>query len=190
MKIDKECMLEMAELIANAVVGALKQESIGKADASAIRKSDKSAYQKTEQLLYGYNSFKKIVADKQQEIAELRAYGVPDKSKSIVQYTPHTCTVGGTVLPEESVERAVEQIERSVQTTVQAIALIEKCMASIATDPYYKVLPMRYFEGRTLEDIGATFKCDHTTISRNKNRLVKELAMRLFPDDVMSEYLN
>lgn len=192
MAITKAEMLEISELVAQSVVKALIDN--GLVGASANRKtkqSEKSAYQKTEQLLYNYNGFKKIVAEKQLEIEELRKYGVPDKSLSIVEYTPNGGgVVQGTVLRDEAVESAVQKINCAVQRTVQVIAMIDRGMAALANDPYYKVLEMRYFEGRTHEEIGFQLNCDQSTISRNKSRLVKELALRLFPDEVVSEYMN
>jgi RNA polymerase sigma factor (sigma-70 family) len=194
MGITKQEMLEMAELVAQAVVNALKKENIigigGKAETTSNKKSEKSAYAKTESLLYNYRGFQRIVKERLEEIESLRTYGVPRKSTDIVQWSGGSGSVGGTVLPEESVERAVRTVEESMRDTVQAIALVDKCMGALSSDPYYKVLEMRYFDGRTLEDIGAYFNCDHSTISRNKSRLVKELAMRLFPNEVIKEYMN
>jgi DNA-directed RNA polymerase specialized sigma subunit len=184
----KEEMAMLAELIASSVVAALdkRDESNSKI---GISPKEKSAYAKTETLLYNYNSFKKIVADRMQEIEDIQKYGVPKRGSAVVQYGSGSNVVRGLVLPEESVEGAVQSVEASVQTTVQAIALIDKCMAELKDDMYYDILPMRYFEGRTLEDIGAHLNCDHSTISRNKNRLVRELAMRIFPNDVVSEIM-
>jgi DNA-directed RNA polymerase specialized sigma subunit len=186
--LDKQEKLELAELIATAVVNTLKKEGVI-GQAAQKPKSEKTAYQKTEQLLFNYIGFKRIVEERKQEIIDLRTHGVPGKSGSIVQYSPKSGTVHGTTLPEESVEAAVRSVEASVQGTIQVINLMDKCMASLKNDPYYEIIEMRYFEGRTLEDIGVYFGCDHTTISRNKNRLVRELSMRLFPDEVSKEML-
>jgi hypothetical protein len=190
-------MIELAELVSKAVVNALKDSGMvgvgGVSDTpkSVKPKAEKSAYQKTEQLLFNYLGFKRIVAERKQEIADLRKYGVPGKSSmSGGERVQSSRTNVGIVLPEDAVEDAVRTVEASVQGTVQAIALIDKCMAALRNDPYYKVLEMRYFEGRTLEDIGIYFGCDHTTISRNKSRLVRELSMRLFPDEVVNEFMS
>ena len=150
-----------------------------------------NAYQKTEALLFSYVNFNKIVEEKKQEIADLRKYGVPGKSASAGGGTrvQTSRTNVGIVLPEDAVEDAVRTVQASVQGTVQAIALIDKCMAALKNDQYYEILPMRYFEGRTLEDIGIYFGCDHSTISRNRSRLVRELSMRLFPDEVTKEMM-
>ena len=187
----KQEMLELADIISKSVVNALKDSGVVGQGAVQTKKSDKSAYQKTEQLLYNYLGFKRIVQDKMQEIEDLRKYGVPQKSAmSGGERVQSSRSNVGIVLPEDAVEDAVRTVQASVQGTVAAIALIDKCMATLKRDPYYDVLEMRYFEGRTLEDIGVYFGCDHTTISRNKNRLVKELAMRIFPDDAISEMMN
>jgi hypothetical protein len=184
-------MVELAELISTSVVNALKENGlVGKTETAAPKKNEKTAYQKTEQLLFNYNGFKRIVEERKQEIADLRKYGVPQKSAmSGGERVQTSRTVQGIVLPEDAVEDAVRTVQASVQGTVQAIALIDKCMAALKNDMYYEILPMRYFEGRTLEDIGAYFGCDHSTISRNRSRLVRELSMRLFPDEVTREMM-
>lgn len=185
MQIGKSEMVEFAEIVAQAVVKAL-----GEKKQSANAKLDKTAYQKTEQLLYNYRGFQKIVQECGREIEEIRMWGVPQRCGGVTERVQSSPTLSGIVLPEESVEAAVRTVQERVQGTVQAIALIDKCMATLKYDPYYKVLEMRYFEGRTLEDIGVALGKDTATISRNKARLVKELSLRLFPDQYVSEIMN
>lgn len=188
---DKQEKLELVELITTSVVAALESKGLfGKADINPTKKTEKTAYQKTEQLLFNYNGFKRIIKEKEQEIIDLRTYGVPQKSSGAMGERVQTSrNVEGIVLPEESVEAAVHTVQRSVEGTVQAIALIDKCMVALKDDPYYKILEMRYFEGRTQEDIALCFGCSQVTISNNKSRLVKELAMRLFPNQVIDEMI-
>lgn len=197
MQIEKS---ELAELIASVVRETISQLGLvnasGKASANASGQGEgkckeKTAYQKTEQLLYNYRAFQKIVQERMEEIEDIKKYGVPKKSGAIVEYGGN---VGGTprgiVLPEESVESAVQRITDSVQDTVQAISLIDKCMAQLKSDPYYCILEMRYFDGRTQEDIAYQLNCSQVTISKNKGRLVRELAMRLFPNQVVGELMS
>ena len=150
---------------------------------------EKSAYAKTEALLYSYNGFKRIVQERMREIEELRLYGVPQTCGAGGERVHNGNLPQGIVLPEESVENAVRTVEASVQGTVQVISLIDKCMAALKNDPYYAILEMRYFEGRTQEDIALELNCSQVTISNNKSRLVRELAMRIFPDQVISEFM-
>lgn len=44
---------------------------------------------------------------------------------------------------------------------------------------------MKYFEGKTREEIAEHFDVDVSTISRNKNRLINLLQIRLFSDEVI-----
>lgn len=201
--IEKESMVELATLVAQSVVEALEKKNIigcGNTintinnnvvgtTANANVKTEKTAYQKTEQLLYNFRGFKKIVQERLDEIEEIKQYGVPKNCGALGERVQGGALPGGIVLPDESVEQAVHRIHCAIESTVRVIALIERSMSLLSNDPYYDVLEMRYFEGRTLEDIAAHFKCDTSTVSRNRSRLVKELSLRLFPDDVVNEYM-
>jgi DNA-directed RNA polymerase specialized sigma subunit len=180
--------VELAQMISTSVVTALKEHHlIGNVPAET--KKEKSAYQKTEQLLYNYNNFKKIVDERYAEIEEIKKYGVPKRSEAVRTYGG-SGSVSGLVLPEESVENAVQRILCSVQDTVQVISMIDRNMEAMQNDPYYKILVMRYMEGRTQEDIAVELKCTQPNVAYHKSRLVKELAMRIFPNQVTQEMMN
>lgn len=199
MQLKEHEITAFAITVANAVVEALEKRNVlnngigccthNETDNECATKPEKTAYQKTEQLLYNYNNFKRIIKERELEIENLRKYGVPKRSTSIVEYSTHSNTVGGIVLPEESVESAIRNVQASVQATVQAIALIDKCLETLKPDTYYKILEMRYFEGKTQEDIAEGFGCSQVTISKNKSRLVKELSLRLFPNQSIAEMM-
>lgn len=187
MQINKQEMIEFADIVAKAVVQAISQNGSNKA---TLPKQEKTAYQKTEQLLYNYPGFKRIIKERIREIEEIKMWGVPQTCGAGGERVQNGNLPQGIVLPEESVEAAVHRIECAIEGTVQAIALIDKCMAALKSDPYYRVLEMRYFEGRTQEDISVEFGCSQVTISNNKNRLVRELSMRLFPNQTIQEMMN
>ena len=184
-KLDKNDLEQLVALVVENTVKVLEDKGLIKKPGI----NEKSAYAKTEALLYNYRGFCRIVEESKREIEELRKYGVPGKSAGF-EYSPHTNVVSGIVTDDERVEAAVHNIQKNVEGTVQAIALIDKCMAALKNDPYYDILPMRYFEGRTQEDIALEFKCSQFTISTNKSRLVKELSLRLFPNQVIQEMLS
>lgn len=85
-------------------------------------------------------------------------------------------------------ERTAE--EESIKSTVRMIELVDKGITALNTDPYYKVLEMLYFEGRTQEDIALEFKCSQVAISYHKKRLVKKLSVYLYPDQVVEDIAN
>lgn len=190
MQIEKSEMQEFARLVAASVVEALESKGLlGIPVQKQDKPKSKSAYAKTEALLYNYHGFKRIIHEHKLEIETLRRCGIPKKSTSIVEYTPKSGTVHGIVLEDDTVESMIANVERSVEGTVQAISLIDKAMDTLKGDPYYCILEMRYFEGRTQEDIADHLGCSQVTISKNKNRLVRELSMRLFPNQTINEML-
>ena len=187
MQIDDKDMVKLGKIVADAVVNALKkQKLVGRSEKPQI---ERTAYQKTETLLYNYRGFKKLVEQRMQEIETIRQCGVPQRSKSIVQFSSRTNTVQGTVLPEESVEQAVYRVMCSIEDTVQAIEMVDNGMVTLQGDPYYEVLEMRYFDGLTQEDIGIKFGVSQVTISNNLKRLVRELSLQLFPDQTVKELI-
>lgn len=180
----KSEMLEFANIVAEAVVKALDGKSV-----SANTKVEKTAYAKTESLLCNYNGFKKILEDRKRDIEEIRTYGVPEQSAGF-EYNPHSNIPHGITLEEERIDAAVREIERSLVDVVKAIRMVDNGLYKLRHDPYHVVLSLRYIEGCTLEDIGVQLNCDTSTVSRNKNRLVKELSMWLFPNEVATECMN
>jgi hypothetical protein len=180
---------ELVEIIATTVKETITQLGLVNANPKPVK--EKSAYSKTEALLYNYRGFKRIVDERMAEIEDIKKYGVPQKGGAVVEYGGNSGgTPRGIVLPEESVDAAVRRVEASVQDTVQAIALIDRCMAQIKCDPYYNILEMLYFEKRTQEDVALEFKCAQSNISANKSRLVRALAMRMFTEQAVKEMIN
>ena len=194
MQINKSEMLEFADIVAQAVVAGIKEAGlIGNGETPKSNKAnkdkEKTAYQKTEQLLYNYNGFLKIIKEREDEIAELRKYGVPGTCGGVKEYVQKGGMPQGIVLPEESVDNAVRVVQSSVEDIVQVVSLINNSMAALKNDPYYAILEMRYFEGRTQEDIALEFNCTQPNVSYHRSRLVKELALRLFPSQVVKEMM-
>ena len=187
MQIEKSTMLELAGIISKAVIDELEKRGLVES-ANPKPKSEKTAYQKTEQLLYNYVGFKRVVEERMLEIEELKLYGVRRQSPGATERVQHS-HVKGIVLEEDSVQGAIANVQRSIQSTIDAINLIDKSMRALEKDPYYKILRYRYFEGRTQEDIAVEMGCSQVSISKNNSRLVRELSMRLFPDQVIRDYL-
>lgn len=187
---EKSEMMELATIVATAVVDALEGKRVINCGHNTVHnKPEKSAYSKTEALLYNYNGFKRIVEEREQQIDEILVYGVPE-NKGVREFVQKGGMPHGLVTEEEAVNTAVAHIRRSVEGTVAAIDLIDNALDGLKNDPYYDVLPMTYFEGRTQEDIADHIGCSQVSISKNKHRLVKELSLKLFPDQVIREMLS
>ena len=71
--------------------------------------------------------------------------------------------------------------------TVKLVAKIDEALKTIENDPYYDVIRMFYFENKTREHIALDFNTSVTTISRNKTKLLNQLKLILFSDEVIYE---
>lgn len=71
--------------------------------------------------------------------------------------------------------------------TIKLVEKIETALESIEDDIYYQIIPMTYFENQTREVIAEKFNTTQRTISRNKGRLINQLKVLLFSDDVIYE---
>jgi len=148
-----------------------------------LKDNRQSPFQKTETLLYNYNNFKAAIADKFEQINTIKSEGIPKKSPSITSFS-------GSATYEvksdsDKADEKIESLECSIQTTRNFIKVIDSAIDMLKDDPYFDVIRMKYFEGKTREDIAEHYLVDVSTISRNKNRLVNMLQIRLFSDEVI-----
>jgi RNA polymerase sigma factor (sigma-70 family) len=142
-------------------------------------------FQKTEQLLYNYMNFKQVIIDKQKHIDFIKENGIQKKSKSIVSYSGNHQV--DTRTDDEKANEQIEALENSILITKRYIAVIDDALSKISNDKYYDLIRLRYFEGKTREEIAEYFDVDVATISRNKNRLINTLKIYLFSDEAIKE---
>lgn len=175
--------IEVKEVIketAAEVIRSLKQENL-------LKDNKRNPFRKTEQLLYNYQNFKNVIADKEEQIQQIREIGLSKKSKDITIY-------GGSGFEQtsemEKVENQIQRIETSIALTKHFISLVDSALDKIADDPYFELIEMIYFQEKTREEIAEYYNRDVTTIWRNKRRLINQLKISLFSDEVIRELFN
>ena len=88
----------------------------------------------------------------------------------------------------EELLRNYNVFKKSDQTyTLKLVEKIDNALKEIEDDIYYEIIPLTYFEDETRENIAERFNTTERTISRNKGRLINQLKVRLFSDDVIYE---
>lgn len=175
---------EMLTLIDNTVKKAVAETVAEMKRQNLVTKGVQTPFQKTETLLFNRNNFLAAIKDKEEMIEEIKKFGLSRKSTSITSFSGN----GGFVETKTDEEKADEKIEglmHSIQTTRTFLRVMDEALETVKDDMYYELIPMRYFEGATLEDIAEYFDCDVSTVSRNKNRLINILQIRLFSDEVI-----
>lgn len=100
---------------------------------------------------------------------------------------PSTVTAGAS----RAVERRLydlpwlcEKLERAsgqeAETIIQEIDSIKRTLQAVSRDPYYPLIPAKYFQGAKERTAAALCACDKSTVWRNRTRLLDALALSLF----------
>lgn len=144
-----------------------------------------TAYLKTEALLTNYKKFKKGVQNKKLLIAEYNQEGLPKTSKSIIKYSSDGVCDSDSDF--EKKEEIIESLKSNIRITELLINLIDKALEEIKYDQYYEIIVLKYFEDFTINDIALQIYCSGSAVSRNLNRLVRQLSSILFSDEVITE---
>lgn len=74
-----------------------------------------------------------------------------------------------------------------IKKTQLIINRIDRIINKFKNDKYIEIVKQKYFEGKTQQDIADYFDKDTTTIWRNNKRLINEIKVYLFPNDVVKE---
>ena len=151
-----------------------------------IVEGKQTPFQKTETLLFNYNHFKAAIKDKEEQIREIRENGLAKKSACFSTYSGNDGLIE-VKSDEEKAEEKIERIEDSIKVTKNFIRIIDNALEALANDPYYELINLRYFKGWSREMIADHFNCDVKTVTRNKNRLINLLQIKLFSDEVIQQ---
>ncbi|WP_113674551.1 sigma-70 family RNA polymerase sigma factor [Vallitalea guaymasensis] len=176
MKNDINVIETTAQMTAKKVVSELRRQGL-------LKDNRRTPFQKTETLLYNYNNFKSAINDKYEQIKTIQCEGIPKKSSSITSFSSSpTYEIKSDA---DKADEKIEAIEQSIQVTKNFIGVIDSAIDALRDDPYFEIIPMKYFESKSRDDIAIFFDVDASTISRHKNRLVNLLQIRLFSDEVI-----
>ena len=74
-----------------------------------------------------------------------------------------------------------------LKITTEFVNLIEEALKGISHDPYYEIIPMKYFSGFTHEQIAEHFDVQPAAISKQRKRLINQLRGVIFSDDFITE---
>lgn len=151
-----------------------------------IIKNNDSTFKNVELLLYNYNALKASIKDREEQIRDLKNYGIQEKSSSITTIVENVQKQSKS----EQIENAINSLEQHIYRTKVFLRYIDRVIKKFETDEYYSIIKLKYFKGKSIEQIAEAMNRDISTISRNKNRLINELRPLLLPNDVISNIFN
>lgn len=136
----------------------------------------KDALKDAEKRLYALPILRGKILDDMQRLLELKSYGLPERSKSIVRFSR-----SGRRLNAEEIFRAVlGDLEAVIERDKYEVEVMEKALSSLTGDKYYFSLEGKYFLNLTDDELAEKFSCDTSTVWRNRKRLLQSLAVRLY----------
>ena len=66
---------------------------------------------------------------------------------------------------------------------------IDEALETIKNDNYFGLIHYRYFENKTFEQIAEIYDCQSKNVSKQRSKLIRKLASKLFPEDVLKEII-
>lgn len=166
----KGLSVETQQAIKAAVDAGLKAGIIH-AEATA-----KDAYKATERRLYAYPDLVSKIVDDKERLDEWQTHGAPGRSQSIVRYSKSSVRVD----PDEMLEGMIQDLRARIEIDEYEIATLDKALSSISGDSYYLSVKGKYLDNMDDETIAEAIHCDASTVRRNRGRLVRRLAVKLY----------
>jgi hypothetical protein len=134
------------------------------------------AYRQTERRLYSLAVLIDTVDYNKERLAEYRSGTVRGKSKDIVRFT----RTGSRLDPLEAAEALADDLEKKIANDEYEIKLLKDALLIIKEDPYYPTVYNKYILQEHDDDIAGAIPCNPVTVRKNRGRLVRKIAVRLY----------
>lgn len=190
-KAEKEVNIE--KIIERAVNKAVKATILLGAEKAKTEKQN--LFSKTQSRLYAYAELKNNIDKYNLDIEDLQKES-PGHSKDLVFFSTHG---GGTRLSAEEVQEArIMIMQKKIYRDQTEIDDINFALDSVKNDEYYPIIEMKYGLPSDKEDnaespkcmndenIAEVIHCDPSTVRRQKNRLVRKIAVKLYGAQVVT----
>ncbi len=151
-------------------------EAVSEAYEAGWRQAEKApsdAFKATERRLRAMPDLRdKLEADKER----LQNLTIQGHSKDIIRFQRS----GRRLSNEELLEALAQDLRATIAANEHEIKTMETALEPLQIDEYYPVIEMKYWEQKSDDEIAVRMNCDPRTVRRNKSRLVRRLAVRLY----------
>lgn len=174
----------MEEETKNEIVKKVLEELKNK----KLLKNPKSSYKSTEKILYSLNVLPEAIKLIDEEVKKLeeeaKGIAIPTaKSNSLIINERNNTYVYG----DETLETRISELKQISVKAKSQIRLVKSALKKIENDKYYDIIPMYYFEEKTIEEIAEECEWAVGTVSKHKKRLMNDLKVYVFPDTFIEE---
>lgn len=144
--------------------------------------TEKNTYKKVEDMLKYYNRFKKRIIYIQDNIDNI-----------ILKKSTKPITWGDSISEYKSELEKIEDIKEQNQKRLEKykilVQLVETALEEIKDDKYFRIIELRYFDKKNIEDIAEILNTTDRNIKRHRTRLVTDLCEIIFPEEILEKIL-
>jgi len=168
-------MVEIEELTLEEIINTAVHKAVD-AQRAAGERQPKDAFSATEKRLYAYPIIKLKIASDREHIVEIQQNGAPGRSKIVIGLQKS----GTRLTPEQIADVLIQDIKAQVAENEHEIETMDKALMTIAGDPYEDIIRLKYFEGKSGEEIAVILSCDPRSVVRHRSHLVGRIAVFLY----------
>jgi RNA polymerase sigma factor (sigma-70 family) len=174
----------MEEETKNEIVKKVLEELKNK----KLLKNPKSSYKSTEKILYSLNVLPEAIKLIDEEVKKLeeeaKGITIPKAKSNLLILNERNNTY---VYGDETLETRISELKQISVKAKSQIRLVKSALKKIENDKYYDIIPMYYFEEKTIEEIAEECEWAVGTVSKHKKRLMNDLKVYVFPDTFIEE---
>ena len=167
--------------IADKIIEKMKNEKEIKTEKQL------TPFQKTEKLLSELSLLKGAIDSKNMLIEDLKKEGISIQKRE----TGVNVQSSKVYLSElEKVENRIEKLKEEIVRIENVVNMVERALGTIRNNKYYDIIEMKYFDDLTFEHISEKLNISVITAKRYKNKMIRQLQLVIFSDDVIKNILN
>ena len=158
-----------------------------KTDREIKTEKQLTPFQKSEKLLSELSLLKGAVDSKNMLIEDLKKEGISIQKRE----TGVNVQSSKVYLSElEKVENRIEKLKEEIVRIENVVNMVERALGTIRNNKYYDIIEMKYFDDLTFEHISEKLNISVITAKRYKNKMIRQLQLVIFSDDVIKNILN
>lgn len=158
-----------------------------KTDREIKTEKQLTPFQKTEKLLSELSLLKGAIDSKNMLIEDLKKEGISIQKRE----TGVNVQSSKIYLSElEKVENRIEKLKEEIVRIENVVNMVERALGTIRNNKYYDIIEMKYFDDLTFEHISEKLDISVITAKRYKNKMIRQLQLVIFSDDVIKNILN
>lgn len=156
----------------------MNKEEIIKLIREELKYKSKNDYRDTEELLYNRKDYEVYIELTKKRIERIKEGCELEFKKNEVESVQ-----GGLIEYKSEIEKRedlIAKLEITIENKKFLIEYIDLALKVVSTNKYYSIVELKYFDGKTNEDIAEILNISVGTVYNQKKRIVSKIKSILF----------